>query len=163
MTPTVAVSLRPYLCLEKSWGRSRGPSGTFARPLPAVLLCIEGSGRAAVMALDALVLRSRLPWSLVFWNLRTRSSAGTVLAAPSRCAPASPMHLVPDEVLESSDIVDPERWFADSMVRVVVRGVDMISTSDVCLLSHAAIHALRSRELNRYSLFAIRYSLSSRA
>jgi hypothetical protein len=109
MTPNIAVSLRSYLCLEKSWGRSRGPSGTFARPLPAVLLFIEGSGRAAVMALDALVLRSRLPWSLVFWNLRTRSSAGKVLAATSRCAPASPMHLVPDEVLESSDIVDPER------------------------------------------------------
>jgi hypothetical protein len=72
-----------YLGLEKSWGRSRGPSGTRARPRPAWWWFIVGSGRAAVVALDALVLRSRLPWSPVFWNLRTRSSARIELASAS--------------------------------------------------------------------------------
>lgn len=96
------------LCLLKSWGRSRGPNGTLALPRPAALLLMVGSGRAALIALDALVLRRRLPWSPVFWNLRTRSS---------------------EEPLESSDMLDPDRsgTLVDSMVRVVVRGcVDMV-------------------------------------
>jgi hypothetical protein len=146
------ASLRAYLCLLKSWGRSRGPSGTFARPRPAALLFIVGSGRAAVMALEALVLRSRLPWSLVFWNLRTRSSAGTVLAPTPRYASSSVMGLVPEEVLESSDMVDPDRIgtlaCVDSMARVVVRGcVDMIRPNAARLAQHATMQALQSREL----------------
>jgi hypothetical protein len=68
-----------YLGLEKSCGRSRGPSGTLARPRSDGL-CMTGGGRAADMALEALVLRSRLPFSVVFWNLRTRSSAPGISA-----------------------------------------------------------------------------------
>jgi hypothetical protein len=63
-----------YLGLEKSCGRSLGPSGAFALPRSAGLF-MAGGGRAADMALEALVLRRRLPLSVVFWNLRTRSSA----------------------------------------------------------------------------------------
>lgn len=75
------IELQTYLCLEKSWGRSRGPSGTLALPLSAALVA-GGAGRAAERAFDALVLRSRLPLSPVFWNLRTRSSVvGTVSSA----------------------------------------------------------------------------------
>lgn len=93
------------LCFVKSCGRSLGPSGALALARNAgVLLLLAGSGRAALMALVALVLRSRLPLSLVFWNLRTRSS---------------------DEPLESSaEMLDPDRagTFIDSMVRGPVRG-----------------------------------------
>ena len=117
----------PYLCLEKSWGRSRGPSGTLALPRPAWLWFGVGSGRAAVMALDALVLRRRLPWSPVFWNLRTRSSDEAGLApfdTTSHYATAPICFFVPEEPLESSDMLDPDRsgTLVDSMVRVVVRG-----------------------------------------
>jgi hypothetical protein len=62
-----------YRGLEKSCGRSLGPSGTLARPRSAELL-LAGGGRDADMALEALVLRRRLLFSVVFWNLRTRSS-----------------------------------------------------------------------------------------
>ena len=97
---------RRYLCLEKSWGRSRGPSGTLPRPRPGADVVDEGSGRdeeggraaaaaaaddddgggavdgawgvVVVKALAAPVERTRQPSSPVFWNLRTRSSAHAV-------------------------------------------------------------------------------------
>ena len=73
--PRALCSAHTYLCLDESRARSRGPSGTLALPRAAALLLAGGGGaRAALMALEALVLRRRLPWSLVFWNLRTRSS-----------------------------------------------------------------------------------------
>lgn len=62
-----------YRGFEKSCGRSLGPSGTLFRALSDALLMV-GGGLAALMAFEALVLRSLLPWSAVFWNLRTRSS-----------------------------------------------------------------------------------------
>lgn len=67
----------PYLCLWKSCGGPRGPWGTFAVRLCEPSGLWPGSpGRVvAETALEALVLRSRLPLSPVFWNLRTRSSA----------------------------------------------------------------------------------------
>lgn len=117
----------------KSWGRSRGPSGTLALPRPAALLWMAGSGRAALMALDALVLRRRLPWSPVFWNLRTRSSAKTGLAStPRRITQLPPeCFFVPDDPLESSDMLDPDRsgTLVDSMVRVAVRGCVAMASS----------------------------------
>lgn len=103
-----------------------------ALPRPAALLLMVGSGRAALIALDALVLRRRLPWSPVFWNLRTRSSDEAGLApfdTTSHYATAPICFFVPEEPLESSDMLDPDRsgTLVDSMVRVVVRGcVDMV-------------------------------------
>jgi hypothetical protein len=137
------TATQPYLCLEKSCGRSRGPSGTLALPRNAAVL-VAGGGRAADIAFEALVLRSRLPWSLVFWNLRTRSSAGDkVSIATAHVSITS--HPVPDEPLDSSpEILEPDLTgtgtgtFVDSMARVPVRGcVDMISTT-------AAIHSYSS-------------------
>lgn len=64
-----------YLGLEKSCGRSLGPSGPLFLPRSAELLFtgMDG-GRMADMALEALVLRNRLPASVVLGNFRTRSS-----------------------------------------------------------------------------------------
>lgn len=72
----MCLRIATYLGLEKSCGRSLGPSGTLGRPRSAGLL-MAGGGRDADMAFEALVLRSRLPFSVVFWNLRTRSSTAT--------------------------------------------------------------------------------------
>lgn len=129
------ASIPTYLCLEKSCRGSRGPSGTFALPRPAALWLIGGSGRPAVIALEALVLRSRLPWSPVFWNLRTRSSArGAISITVASMRPAPKCFFVPEEPLESSETVDPDRsgTFVDVMARIDVRGsVDMVSTHSV--------------------------------
>lgn len=76
------------------------------------------------MALVALAFRSRLPWSVVFWNLRTRSSASNNQSH----VPLSPSipsgDLIPDEPLDSSpDTFEPDLMGKSivSMVRVVVR------------------------------------------
>lgn len=69
-----SLHITTYLGLEKSCGRSLGPNGTLALPLSAGLLMAGGGRDDADMALEALVLRSRLPVSVVLWNLRTRSS-----------------------------------------------------------------------------------------
>jgi hypothetical protein len=54
-------------------------------------------------ALEALVLRRRLPWSPVFWNLRTRSSGAVSSLLAERFRRAG----LPVEPLESSDALAP--------------------------------------------------------
>jgi hypothetical protein len=54
-----------YLGLEKSCGRSLGPNGTLALPRNAGLFMAGGGREVADMALEALVLRNRLPVSVV--------------------------------------------------------------------------------------------------
>lgn len=78
-----------YLGLEKSCGRSLGPRGCFTRPRSAGLFMAGGGRDVADMALEALVLRRRLPLSVVRWNLRTRSSVATVLVS---CSPRGSTH-----------------------------------------------------------------------
>jgi hypothetical protein len=95
---------------------------------------MAGGGRAAAdMALVALVLRSRLPLSVVLWNLRTRSSIATALVSPYLTLISLHGSYIPDEPLDSSpDTFDPERAGRSivSMVRVPVRtDVDMIRNS----------------------------------
>jgi hypothetical protein len=80
---TVRATKVTYRGFEKSCGRSLGPSGTLFLPLSAALL-MAGGGRAALMAFEALVLRSLLPWSAVFWNLRTRSSTRDTVSMATR-------------------------------------------------------------------------------
>jgi len=127
-----------YRGLEKSCGRSLGPSGPLFLPprsaellLLLLLLLLTGGGRIADMALEALVLRSRLPVSVVLWNLRTRSSVGISIAF-TRISLLS-LH-TPDEPLESSpDTFDPDLTGRSivSMVRVPVRAdPDMVNTPE---------------------------------
>jgi hypothetical protein len=128
-----------YRGLEKSCGRSLGPSGTLARPRSAELLA-AGGGRDADMALEALVLRRRLLFSVVFWNLRTRSSvAATAVSVIMNAllAPDSGAIIVPDDPLDSSpETFDAERAGSSivSIVRVpapvpvpVRTGTDMVA------------------------------------
>jgi hypothetical protein len=123
-----------YLGLEKSCGRSRGPSGTLFRPLSAGLETAGGGREAdadADMALEALALRSRLPLSVVLWNLRTRSSVAPRLALKCRLYTDA----VPDEPLDSSpEMFDPDLAgrSIESMARVPVRtGAAMATTPTV--------------------------------
>jgi hypothetical protein len=119
-----------YLGLEKSCGRSRGPSGTLFLPLSAELLA-AGGGRDADMALEALALRNRLLDSVVFWNLRTLLSS----VEGRQTSTEWPLHptlcSIPDDPLDSSpDTFDPDRTGTSmvSIVRVAVRtGADMIN------------------------------------
>jgi hypothetical protein len=122
-----------YLGLEKSCGRSLGPSGTLALPRNAGLFIAGGDREVADMALEALVLRNRLPVSVVLWNLRTRSSITTVSVRHSPQYAAFTTLCVPDELADSSpDTFDPDRAGGSivSIVRVVVRtGADMVDNS----------------------------------
>lgn len=105
--PSIEAALVPLtilLCLEKSWGLSRGPSGTLFRPPRSA----GGGGREAFMAFEALVLRRRLPFSVVFWNLRTRSSDEPLESSAER--------VEPDLTGGAVDAVD------SSMARGAVRG-----------------------------------------
>jgi hypothetical protein len=145
--PLYSAAPQPtYLGLEKSCGRSRGPSGALARPRSDGLL-VTGGGRTADMALEALVLRSRLPFSVVFWNLRTRSSAPGVSASyPQRRS--RHMTSIPEEVLDSSpDTFDPERGGRSivSMVRVPVRTGAAIIRTAAALLAQPVLYRPVSR------------------
>ena len=148
-SPTRSLSLSPtthctlhatHLCFEKSWGGPRGPSGTFAirrcepsgrwsgSPARALEAAVEAAA-AKGAALEALVLRSRLPWSPVFWNLRTRSSGAVSSLLAVRVRRAG----LPVEPLESSDALAPMWW----------AGADMINTTQL-QLSRCSAPALLS-------------------
>lgn len=152
-SPTHSLCLCPplhttHLCLEKSWGGPRGPSGTFAirrcepsgrwsgSPARALEAAVEAAA-AKGAALEALVLRSRLPWSPVFWNLRTRSSGAVSSLLAVRVRRAG----LPVEPLESSDALAP-MWWADA---------DMINTTQL-QLSRCSAPALLSALHGQWAL-----------